>query len=368
MLGYPIVYDLLTKSKGDILDIGYGWGTSSKYFYSKDVSTLTIIENDKKVYQQALKWSEDKPNVLLHFGDWKDIVPKLDRKFDGIYIDISFEKVDYNSEVDFNYTSFIMNQFHSTNSIKLEQYRKFENYAKNISNENCLLCMFDYTSIRKDINIEKSNVFFGDKLKLPNYKNYGYSYYVAGKFRKNKFFDKKHLLSSNLCDEIILQNENKVKREEIQRTIDGIIHRRNVDYTWDVEYNEKLETILNNTIFSSYKDINLNDISMIFFRYNTNDVYDRHVEVLKGLSSVDDEQYKYWYYISLNEEYEGGEFEIYDKYMDNNRNEFSLVKLKKGEYIQIDPIHHISCKKVTKGKSYHLVLAIKNKNLNKRLI
>ena len=86
----PIVFDIISKTKGDILDVGFGWGISSKYFYSKGVNSLTIIEKRKDVYQRAKKWAEDKPNVHLHFGDWIDIIPSLNKKFDGIYMDVIF--------------------------------------------------------------------------------------------------------------------------------------------------------------------------------------------------------------------------------------------------------------------------------------
>ena len=83
----PIVFDIISKTKGDVLDVGYGWGISSKYFYSKGVKSLTIIEKRKDVYQRAKEWAKDKPNVHLHFGDWIDIIPSLGKKFDGIYMD-----------------------------------------------------------------------------------------------------------------------------------------------------------------------------------------------------------------------------------------------------------------------------------------
>ena len=46
----PIVFDIITKTKGDVLDVGFGWGISSNYFYNKGVKSLTIIEKRKDVY------------------------------------------------------------------------------------------------------------------------------------------------------------------------------------------------------------------------------------------------------------------------------------------------------------------------------
>ena len=82
------VFDFISETKGDILDVGYGWGISSEHFYNNGVNSLTIIEKRKDVYKKASEMEfEDKPNVHLHFGDWIDIIPSLDKKFDGIYMD-----------------------------------------------------------------------------------------------------------------------------------------------------------------------------------------------------------------------------------------------------------------------------------------
>mgnify|MGYP003325882994 CR=1 FL=1 len=96
------VFDILSETKGDILDIGYGWGVSSQHFYSKGVKSLTIIEKRKDVYQKAQKWAEDKPNVHLHFGDWIDIIPSLDKKFDGNWRD-EYHGTTENRQNDANY-------------------------------------------------------------------------------------------------------------------------------------------------------------------------------------------------------------------------------------------------------------------------
>ena len=37
--------------------------------------------------KKMLNGLKDKQNVHLHFGDWIDIIPSLNKKFDGIYMD-----------------------------------------------------------------------------------------------------------------------------------------------------------------------------------------------------------------------------------------------------------------------------------------
>ena len=51
------VLDLMSSPQKDILDVGYGWGVTSDYFYNKGVNSLTIIEIRKDIYNRALKLS-----------------------------------------------------------------------------------------------------------------------------------------------------------------------------------------------------------------------------------------------------------------------------------------------------------------------
>ena len=53
------VLDLMSSPEKDILDVGYGWGITSNYFYNKGVNSLTIIEIREDIYNKALKWSLD---------------------------------------------------------------------------------------------------------------------------------------------------------------------------------------------------------------------------------------------------------------------------------------------------------------------
>ena len=77
--------EVVCQNGGDILEIGFGMGISADYIQSHDITSHTIIENDKKVYEKLLEWSKDKPNVKTIFGDWITNLPE--QKFDGIFRD-----------------------------------------------------------------------------------------------------------------------------------------------------------------------------------------------------------------------------------------------------------------------------------------
>ena len=101
--------ELVGSTKGHVLDIGFGLGYSANNFYNMGVKSYTCIEINERIYLHALEWAKDKPNVKIILGNWIDIIPSLNNKFDGIFMD-TYED---------------------------ENYSKFEDYAKMVSNENC---------------------------------------------------------------------------------------------------------------------------------------------------------------------------------------------------------------------------------------
>jgi SAM-dependent methyltransferase len=107
---------IVTQNGGDILEVGFGLGISAEFIYRNNINSYTCIEIHPEIYQNALKWAQDKKNVKIILGDWIDIIPKLDVKFDGIFMD-TFEYLNYN---------------------------KFEEYCLNIANIDCVLSIFDY--------------------------------------------------------------------------------------------------------------------------------------------------------------------------------------------------------------------------------
>ena len=80
--------EIATKNGGDILEVGFGMHLSADAVQSNpNVTSHTIIEVHPEIYECALIWAKDKPNTEIIFGDWIDILPTLDKKFDGVLHD-----------------------------------------------------------------------------------------------------------------------------------------------------------------------------------------------------------------------------------------------------------------------------------------
>ena len=140
----------MSSPQNDILDVGYGWGVTSDYFYNKGVNSLTIIEIRKDIYNKALKWALDKPNVKVIYGDWIDIIPTLDKKFDGIYMDTfcpKDESFDLNKSEE-EQKKMLDYFFEAPSEKEWNKYFLFEDYCKTIANEGCILSMYEYSKFR----------------------------------------------------------------------------------------------------------------------------------------------------------------------------------------------------------------------------
>jgi predicted O-methyltransferase YrrM len=72
---------------GNILEIGYGMGICSKEIQKQNPKSHTIIEINKDIYENGLEWSKSLSNVKMILGDWYDVIPTLNQKYDGIFID-----------------------------------------------------------------------------------------------------------------------------------------------------------------------------------------------------------------------------------------------------------------------------------------
>ena len=80
--------DTICKNGGDILEIGFGAGTTSRFIQKHNIKTHTIIEIDSYFYSKLKEWAMNKKNVITIKGDWKDSIPKS-KKYDGIIFDLS---------------------------------------------------------------------------------------------------------------------------------------------------------------------------------------------------------------------------------------------------------------------------------------
>lgn len=76
----------LTKSSGDILEIGFGRGIGSDFLQAGNIRSHTIIECNDDVVARFHRWKETKgsADIRLHHGMWQDVLPSLGA-FDGIF-------------------------------------------------------------------------------------------------------------------------------------------------------------------------------------------------------------------------------------------------------------------------------------------
>ena len=88
-----LLASIATKNGGDILEIGFGIHLSADAIQSNpNVTSHTIIEVHPEIYKKALEWADGKTNVEIILGDWTDIIPNLDKKFDGILHDTHIDR------------------------------------------------------------------------------------------------------------------------------------------------------------------------------------------------------------------------------------------------------------------------------------
>ena len=157
---------IVSQNKGNLLDVGFGMGFSANSLY-KNCDSYTCIEINYEVYKKALEWSQDKPNVKIYLGDWIDVIQEMalrDMKFDGIFMD-TYDDPNHDN---------------------------FEEYAKLISNEGCILSMFNYFTCRdKNSMNEISFDLTGNKFmkNVENNHSINWTIFKEGKFIKtnNKF-------------------------------------------------------------------------------------------------------------------------------------------------------------------------------------
>ena len=344
-IAFPITRkfcDTIGEKKRDILDVGFGTGYSAKCFYDLKVKSYTCIEINPTIYKKALEWSSDKPNVEIILGDWFDIIPKLDKKFDGIFYD--------------------------TYGDEKEKYIKFESYAKDISNEGCVLGIWEYPLV-KDIsllNTTRFAVYQEDyPLLLNPVFNVCWTYFFAGEFRKKNFYDKLNCVPKELCEELIKENtyEDGFELCKASAEIDNLTHEREF-YMKDLKHNDDLFSIIQDKFFSNYEKFNSNVLDFCkFIKYEIGGKHDRHVETDRYLHIVDPEQFKDTLLITLNNDFKGGEVLIYDSWIRDNRKVFSNTNTSTGDIIKFNCFQHSQTNEITYGTKYEIFIKVKRKEL-----
>jgi cyclopropane fatty-acyl-phospholipid synthase-like methyltransferase len=152
--------EIVTKNGGDILEMGFGLGCSATAIQNNPkVTSHTIIEIHPEVYKKALIWAENRKNTKIILGDWRDIIPTLNIKYNGI--------------------------LHDTHN---ERWDDFLNCLKPLCAENCILGFFEYfdSNFSKDyenFNIESFQLSEKDFQDLP------YENEIIEAWWKNKKFD-----------------------------------------------------------------------------------------------------------------------------------------------------------------------------------
>ena len=81
--------EVTTTNGGDILEIGFGMHISADFIVNNpNVTSYTVIEIHPVQYERALEWAKTKTiPITVILGDWIDVLPILDKKYDGVFFD-----------------------------------------------------------------------------------------------------------------------------------------------------------------------------------------------------------------------------------------------------------------------------------------
>lgn len=83
-----VLAEAVTAARGDVLEVGFGMGICAKEIGRCGCRSYTVIEAHPDVAEAARRWgAEQSFPVTVHEGLWKEVVPRLSRKFDGIVFD-----------------------------------------------------------------------------------------------------------------------------------------------------------------------------------------------------------------------------------------------------------------------------------------
>ena len=73
---------------GDVLEVGFGMGISANEIQKHQIKSHTIIEIHPVQYERALEWAKlQKIKTTIILGDWIDVLPLSNMKFDGVLHD-----------------------------------------------------------------------------------------------------------------------------------------------------------------------------------------------------------------------------------------------------------------------------------------
>lgn len=336
---------VVNKHKGDILDIGFGLGYSANYFLELGVKSYTCIEINEEIYSKALEWSKDKSNVTILFGDWIDILPSLNKKFDGIFMD--------------------------TYGDSLDKYSGFESYAAAVAKEGCILSLWEYPAVRSINQLNYINVPVHQnnyRLLLRPLHKVCWTYYFAGEFRKHNFYTKLNILPTDLCNKIIEENQNdEFTYDERAAIVNGIEHKRKV-WIKDLRNNIELFTLLRDKFYPNSEIFDSDSLSFCkIIKYTPGCLHDRHLETDKYSKLLSDDQFVDSFVITLNDNFKGGDFIVFDSWIRDNRNTYSDTNTRAGDVIKFKPFQHCQTLPVVEGTKYEIFIKVKRKEIKTKL-
>lgn len=78
--------DVVTASRGHVLEIGFGRGIASGFIQDSGVSSHTIIECNDSIVSRFENWRAERQDgdIRMVHGLWQDVLPALGR-FDGVF-------------------------------------------------------------------------------------------------------------------------------------------------------------------------------------------------------------------------------------------------------------------------------------------
>tara|TARA_R110000824_G_scaffold377604_1_gene568930 strand:- start:1075 stop:1662 length:588 start_codon:yes stop_codon:yes gene_type:complete len=77
---------VICENGGDILEIGFGAGITSRTIQTYNINSHTIIEKENYFFAQLTTWAKDKPNVIPIKGDWAEAIPPH-KTYDAVLLD-----------------------------------------------------------------------------------------------------------------------------------------------------------------------------------------------------------------------------------------------------------------------------------------
>lgn len=332
------------QGKGHILDIGFGLGYSSQYFYDMGVKSYTCIEINQDIYETALEWAKDKPNVTIILGDWFDIIPKLDKKYDGIFMD--------------------------TYGDDLNKYKQFESYIIPIANQNAILSIYEYEQCRplNELNYKAFEwVNENYNLKLKPFHRVCWTYLVGDKFRKNQWF-KQLQLDKQIIEEIIKTNQNQpFTRETSTALVNGIPHTRKLDIAPAI-LTKKVIKFLEDNFYPNHEIVNIGEVGYCkIHKYSPGDRFDRHIETIKDLPLLDKDQFADCFIINLSDYYTGGELKLFDNWVEGDISDYVTLNETKGTITFFKPYHHAELTPLLSGNRYEIYLLLKHTNVRNKI-